>query len=176
VSLGDHGEILVDDHCMAADGVWAIGDVTGIMPFTHVAKYQGRIVADAILGQPRPASYDGIPRVVFADPRSPPSASPRIKRASRAYAPRVPSSTSPTPSPDRGPTSESPADTSGLLADRDQRGLIGAWTVAPLAGERIHQASLAIRARIPIDVLLEQVAQFPTYSEGYLQALEELGL
>lgn len=32
------------------------------MPFTHVAKYQGRIVADAIMGRPRPARYDGIPR------------------------------------------------------------------------------------------------------------------
>ncbi|MFP3339281.1 pyridine nucleotide-disulfide oxidoreductase, partial [Micrococcus sp. SIMBA_131] len=44
------------------------GDVTGIMPFTHVAKYQGRIAADAILGRPHPATYDGIPRVVFTDP------------------------------------------------------------------------------------------------------------
>jgi pyruvate/2-oxoglutarate dehydrogenase complex dihydrolipoamide dehydrogenase (E3) component len=54
--------------------------------------------------------------------------------------------------------------------------LIGAWAVAPQAGEWIHQASLAIRARISVDVLLDQVAQFPTYSEGYLQALEALEL
>ena len=54
--------------------------------------------------------------------------------------------------------------------------LVGAWTVAPLASEWIHQASLAIRARIPIDSLLDQVAQYPTYSEAYLTALEQLPL
>lgn len=63
-----------------------------------------------------------------------------------------------------------------LLADTDRRVLVGASAVAPQAGEWIHQASLAIRARIPIDTLLDQVAQFPTYSEGYLTALEALDL
>lgn len=63
-----------------------------------------------------------------------------------------------------------------LLADADRRVLIGAWAVAPQAGEWIHQASLAIRAQIPIDTLLDQVAQFPTYTEGYLTALENLPL
>jgi pyruvate/2-oxoglutarate dehydrogenase complex dihydrolipoamide dehydrogenase (E3) component len=64
----------------------------------------------------------------------------------------------------------------GLLADRDRRVLVGAWAVAPLAGEWIHQAALAIRAQIPLETLLDQVAQFPTYSEAYLQALERLPL
>lgn len=66
--LDDRGAIVIDEQCRAADGLWALGDVTGLALFTHVAKYQGRIVADAILGRPRPAHYDGIPRVVFADP------------------------------------------------------------------------------------------------------------
>lgn len=48
--------------------MWAIGDVTAVMPFTHVAKYQGRIAVDAIVGRPHPATYGGIPRVVFTDP------------------------------------------------------------------------------------------------------------
>lgn len=68
VSLDARGAVQIDDHCRAGDNVWAIGDVTGVMPFTHVAKYQGRIVADAILDRPRPATYEGIPRVVFGDP------------------------------------------------------------------------------------------------------------
>jgi pyruvate/2-oxoglutarate dehydrogenase complex dihydrolipoamide dehydrogenase (E3) component len=63
-----------------------------------------------------------------------------------------------------------------LIADCDRRVLAGAWAVAPLASEWIHQAALAIRARIPLDVLLDQVAQFPTYSEAYLAALEQLAL
>jgi pyruvate/2-oxoglutarate dehydrogenase complex dihydrolipoamide dehydrogenase (E3) component len=63
-----------------------------------------------------------------------------------------------------------------VLADRDRSILIGAWAVAPLASEWIHQAALAIRAQIPISVLLDQVAQFPTYSEAYLAALERLAV
>lgn len=67
----------------------------------------------------------------------------------------------------------------GLLdegADREREVLVGAWAVAPLAGEYIHQASQAIRAEIPVATLLDGVAQFPTYSEAYLKALEELDL
>ncbi len=68
IELGERGEIVVDDYCRAGSGVWALGDVTGIMPFTHVAMYQARVVADNITGTARTARYDGIPRVVFADP------------------------------------------------------------------------------------------------------------
>jgi dihydrolipoamide dehydrogenase len=52
--------------------------------------------------------------------------------------------------------------------------LLGAWAVAPLASEWIHQAVLAIRARVPVEILLETVAQFPSYSEAYLSALQQL--
>ena len=51
VELGDRGEIVVDDHCRAGDGVWALGDVTGVMPFTHVAMYMARVIADNIAGK-----------------------------------------------------------------------------------------------------------------------------
>jgi dihydrolipoamide dehydrogenase len=59
-----------------------------------------------------------------------------------------------------------------VVVDRRHQVLDGAWAVAPLAGEWIHQAALAIRAAIPIQTLLDQVAQFPTYTEAYLAALE----
>ena len=62
------------------------------------------------------------------------------------------------------------------VSNRRRRVLAGAWAVAPLASEWIHQAALAIRAQIPIDTLLDQVAQFPTYSEAYLAGLERLDL
>lgn len=48
--------------------------------------------------------------------------------------------------------------------------------MAPLAGEWIHQAALAVRAELPIDVLLDGVAQFPTYSESFLVGAEQLRL
>jgi pyruvate/2-oxoglutarate dehydrogenase complex dihydrolipoamide dehydrogenase (E3) component len=174
VRLGEHGEVLVDEHCQAAEGLWALGDATAVMPFTHVAKYQGRIVADAIVGRAHPARYDGIPRVVFADPEIAAAGLTQAQaedQGLRTAAVEVDLAESIA----RPWTYEKdPRGSLGLLADVDRRVLIGAWAVAPQAGEWIHQASLAIRASISIDVLLDQVAQFPTYSEGYLTALETL--
>ena len=62
----------------------------------------------------------------------------------------------------------------GLIADREREVLIGAWAVAPLASEWIHQAALAIKTEIPLAVLRDTVAQFPTFTEAYLKALETL--
>ena len=64
----------------------------------------------------------------------------------------------------------------GLVVDRDERVLVGAWAVAPQAGEWIHQACLAVKARVSVDTLLDSVFQFPTFSQGYLEALEKMDL
>ena len=177
IALGEKGAISVDGHCRAAAGIWAIGDVTAVMPFTHVAKYQARIVADTILGKtPRPAHYDGIPRVVFTDPEVAAVGLTRAQADQQDLA---------TTSVELDLThvlarpwtyEQNPQGHLGLLANTDQGVLLGAWAVAPQAGEWIHQAALAIRTRTPIEVLLDQVAQFPTYSEGFHTALEQLDL
>jgi pyruvate/2-oxoglutarate dehydrogenase complex dihydrolipoamide dehydrogenase (E3) component len=64
----------------------------------------------------------------------------------------------------------------GVLADAGRRTLIGAWAVGPQASEWIHTPALAVREQIPIERLLDQVAQFPTYNEGWLKGLERLDL
>lgn len=63
-----------------------------------------------------------------------------------------------------------------LVADREAGTLVGAWAVAPLAAEWIHYAALAIKTRTPLAVLRDTVAQFPTFSEAYLSAVEALEL
>jgi pyruvate/2-oxoglutarate dehydrogenase complex dihydrolipoamide dehydrogenase (E3) component len=62
-----------------------------------------------------------------------------------------------------------------LIAVTRRGSLVGAWAIGPNASEWIHHAVLAIKASVPLDILRDTVAQFPTYSEGYLIALEELG-
>jgi pyruvate/2-oxoglutarate dehydrogenase complex dihydrolipoamide dehydrogenase (E3) component len=168
--------IPVDERCRAGEGLWAVGDVTGTALFTHVAMYQGRVGASNILGRDRTASYHGIPRVIFADPEIA-AAGYTARQARDAGIDIAATEVGLGDAIARPWTYErDPRGTLGLLADRRGRVLAGAWAVAPLASEWIHQAALAIRAQIPVDVLLDQVAQFPTYSEAYLTALERLGL
>jgi pyruvate/2-oxoglutarate dehydrogenase complex dihydrolipoamide dehydrogenase (E3) component len=170
------GALQVDERCRITDGLWALGDVTGVALFTHVAKYQARVVADSILGQPRRADYTAVPRVVFAQPEiaavglTTAQAHDRGIEIATAELDLAEAITRP------WTYQTHPSGTLGLLADRDRRVLIGAWAVAPQAGEWIHQAALAIRAGIPIDTLRDGIAQYPTFSEAYQIAAEQLDL
>jgi dihydrolipoamide dehydrogenase len=170
--------IHVDERCRVdgAEGIYAIGDVTGQMPFSHVAMYQGRIVVADILGKPARADYAAVPRTVFCDPE----VAAVGLTAGHAREQGVATAAATVELRDqisRPWTYETDARGElGLIADRERKVLVGAWAVAPLAGEWIHYAALAIKARIPVDVLSDTVAQFPTYTEAYLKALEQLEL
>jgi dihydrolipoamide dehydrogenase len=139
-----------------------------------VAKYQGRVAADTILGKPRAASYHGIPRVVFGDPEI--AAVGLTTAQARQQGVDLGAGEIDLPALLARPWTydTDPTGHLGLLTDRRRRVLIGAWAIAPQAGEWIHQAAQTIRAQIPLNTLLDDVAQFPTYSEAYLQALEQL--
>ena len=176
IELGAHGELVVDEHCRAGAGVWGLGDVTGVMPFTHVAMYQARVVADNILGRDRTARYTGVPRVVFTDPEvaAVGLTAEQAGDDGRAIATAEVDLADAIARP--WTYEKDPRGHLGIVADVDRRVLLGAWAVGPLASEWIHTAALAVREEIAIDRLLDQVAQFPTYNEGYLKALEQLAL
>lgn len=173
-SLDGKGGVRVDEHCWAAEGLWAIGDVTGIMPFTHVAKYQGRIVADCILGRERSASYDGIPRVVFASPEIAAVGLTRDAAEGRGIDAASIQVNLPETLARPWTYEQDPRGDLGLVVDRHRRIVVGAWAIAPQASEWIHLASLAIRAQIPLEVLRDMAPQFPSYTEAYLVALDRL--
>ncbi len=175
VEPGENG-LSVDEMCRLTEGLWAVGDVTGVMPFTHVAKYQGRIVASNILGKPAKANYRSIPRVVFSDPEI--AAAGLTEEQASAQGMDVVTATVNLPETLARPWTyeQEPRGEMGLVADRERGVLVGAWAVAPLSSEWIHQASIAIRAAIPVSTLLDTAAQFPTYSEAYLAGLEQLEL
>lgn len=166
--------IAVDERCRAEDGVWAIGDVNGIAPFTHVAKYQARIAVADILGQEAKADYRAVPRVIFTDPEV--AAVGLTEAQAREQGMDVVTSTINLPTTIARPYTyeEKPSGTFGVVVDRERQVLVGAWAVAPLAGEWIHTAVLAIRAEIPVAVLKDTIAQFPTFSEAFGTALRAL--
>ena len=166
--------IPIDERCRAAEGVWAIGDVTGVALFTHVGKYQARVAAADILGQPVRADYRAIPRVVFSDPEL--AAVGLTEEQAQEQAIDVVSASVELPDAIARPWTyeEHPRGSLGLVADRDREVLVGAWAVAPLAGEWIHVAGLAIKAAIPLAVLRDTIPQFPSFSEAYLSVLRML--
>jgi pyruvate/2-oxoglutarate dehydrogenase complex dihydrolipoamide dehydrogenase (E3) component len=166
--------IQIDEHCRAAEGVWAIGDVTGVMPFTHVGMYQGRITAADIAGKQASADYTAIPRVVFSDPEI--AAVGLTEQQARDQGIDVATSHVSLADAIARPWTyeKDPRGDLGLVADRQDQVLLGAWAVAPLAGEWIHQAALAIKTKTPLAVLRDTVAQFPTFSEAYLKGVEAL--
>jgi dihydrolipoamide dehydrogenase len=174
ITPGSHGELAVDQHGRLSEGLWAIGDVTGIAQFTHVAKYQARIVTDAILRRPRPADYTAVPRVVFADPEIAAVGLTEAQAHDRGID-TAGVEVDLTEMIARPWTYETePRGRLALLADRGESTLIGAWAIAPQAGEWIHTAALAIRHRLPLDALADTITQFPTYSEALAQAAERL--
>ena len=162
-----NGAIQVDSRLSVADGVWAIGDATGIWPLTYVGKYQGRVVAVNILGGDREANYDAVPRVVFTDPQvASVGESEGLLTATAQLAGVARTST----------YTRAYADKPGFMTlVSDGERLTGAYALGPEAGEWLQQATLAIRARVPLDVMNDVIQPFPSFSEAFLDALEELG-
>jgi len=172
ITPGETG-IEVDARCLAAEGVWAVGDVTGIGQFTHVAAYQGRIVCGDIAGESVRADYRAVPRVVFSDPEvaAVGMTSAQADEAGIATA----AATVELDTLERSTTyGRDVTGMAGVLADADRGVLIGAHAVGPLASEWIHLAVMAVKAEIPVDVLRDTIAQFPTFSEAFVSAVREL--
>ncbi|MBV9334631.1 MAG: NAD(P)/FAD-dependent oxidoreductase, partial [Solirubrobacterales bacterium] len=144
----------------------AIGDVNGIWQLTHVGKYQGEVVASNILGEPREAHYDAVPRVVYTDPQAAAVGATVARFASTARLSEVAKTATYT----RGYARSNGFLT--LLGDGAR--LTGAYALGPEAGEWLQQATLAIRARVPLDVLRDTIQPFPTFSEIYVDALKGL--
>ena len=168
--------IEVDEHCRAAEGVWAVGDVTGVSPFTHVAAYQAAIACADILGDdPRPADYRAIPRVVFTWPEAAAVGLTPDQAEERGLETTV--ATADLARVDRTETyGQGLGGVLGVLADTRREVLVGAWAVGPLASEWIHTLVLAIKAEVPVRVLRDTVMQFPSFSEAIVTAVRRLEL
>jgi pyruvate/2-oxoglutarate dehydrogenase complex dihydrolipoamide dehydrogenase (E3) component len=165
IEADGHG-IPVDAHLRAAERLWAIGDVTGIWPLTHVGKYQGDVVVANILGEPREANYEAVPRVVYTDPQA---------AAVGAGEARFSATTPVSEVPKTATYTRAYAESNGfltLLSDGER--LSGAYALGPEAGEWLQQATLAIRANVPLEVLRDTIQPFPTFSEIYVAALKAL--
>jgi pyruvate/2-oxoglutarate dehydrogenase complex dihydrolipoamide dehydrogenase (E3) component len=162
----DRGGVKVDERMRAGDGVWAVGDTTGIMLFTHVGKYQARVAAADMLGKQARADYRAVPRVVFTDPQVAAVGQAEGKLTGTAQLSGVARTSTYT---------RRYAERPGFLTlVSDGEKLIGAYAVGPEAGEWLQQATLAVRAEVPLEILRDTIQPFPTFSEAFLNALADL--
>ena len=161
--------IEVDRRMRAGEGVWAIGDVAGVALLTHVGKYQARVAAANIAGHDVAADYRAIPAAVFTDPQV---GSVGVMEGDGIVTARYDIGGG------RLSTYERPRRPGfvKLAADPARRVLVGAVAVGPEAGEWLGQLTLAVRAEISVDVLLDTIQPYPTFSEAIWGALRELDL
>jgi dihydrolipoamide dehydrogenase len=173
VEPGEAG-VEVDERCavVGAPGVWAVGDVNGIAPYTHAANHQADVVVANILGRSATDDRSAIPRCVYTDP--PVAAVGRTRAEAVDAGVDVITATF-----DPGETARASSDGGGagtvvLVADAARRVLVGASLVGPSADEWLGQLTLAVRAAVSLDVLADVVQAFPTYSEALTPPLRDL--
>ena len=158
----------VDERMRAADNVWAIGDVTGVAQFTHVGKYQARVAAADMAKRRAKADYRAIPAGIFTDPE--------VGTVGRTEGDDLVTARIPLSSLPRLNTYEKPKREGfvRVFAEPRQRVLVGVVCVGPQAAEWLGQFTLAIRAAVPLETLLDTIQPYPTFSEGVLYVLQEL--
>ena len=156
----------VDEYLRAGERLWAIGDVNGIWPLTHVGEYEGDVVAANIAGEHRPANYEAVPRVTYTDPQAGAVGAVEAAYSATAAVSEVPKTATYT---------HAYAESTGFLTLlSDGARLTGAYALGPEAGEWLQQATLAIRAHVPLEVLGDTIQPFPSFSGIYDAAMMTL--
>ena len=162
----DHGSVPVDGRMRVAERLWAIGDITGIWQLTHVGEYQGEVVASNILGETREAHYEAVPRVTYTDPQAAAVGATEAPFSATVALSEVAKTATYT---------HAYADSNGFLTLlSDGQRLTGAYALGPEAGEWLQQTTLAIRARVPLEVLRDTIQPFPSFSEIHAAAVKAL--
>ncbi|MBA3362243.1 MAG: NAD(P)/FAD-dependent oxidoreductase [Acidimicrobiia bacterium] len=164
----------VDSSLRAADGVWAVGDLTGKGAFTHVGMYQARIATADILGAPHePADYHALPRVTFTDPEIGSVGLTPALAAEAGIDVRV--GTTLVPHTARGWIHKAGNDGFiELVEDRARGVLVGATAAGPNGGEVLGLLTLAVHAEIPVERLRQMIYAYPTFHRGIEDALRDL--
>ncbi|MFG2014636.1 dihydrolipoyl dehydrogenase family protein [Actinomadura geliboluensis] len=163
-----------DGQMRAAEGLWAVGDITGHGAFTHISMYQAQIAVRDILGRPGPdADYRALPRVTFTDPEI--GAVGITERQARDRGMRVRTGLAPIPESARGRI-HGPGNAGfiKLVEDADRGVLVGATSAGPAGGEVLYGLNVAVHAETPTDLLKHMIYTYPTFHRAVEAALHAL--
>ncbi|GAA4883101.1 NAD(P)/FAD-dependent oxidoreductase [Saccharopolyspora cebuensis] len=175
VGIDESGATIpVDEHLRAADGVWAIGDVTGHGAFTHVSVYQSAIAAADILGRgTEPADYRAMPAVTFTDPEVATVGLTESLAAARGLPVRT-GTTRLEDSPRGWIHQVGGEGVIKLVADADRGVLVGATVAGPRGGEIVGALAVAVHAEVPLARLRGMILAYPTFHRAISSALADL--
>jgi pyruvate/2-oxoglutarate dehydrogenase complex dihydrolipoamide dehydrogenase (E3) component len=179
LGIAADGPLRVGDDLRVPGHEWlyAVGDVNGRALLTHMGKYQGRLVADSILGREVELRSDGgrSPRVIFTDPQV--GAVGMTLEAAQKAGLRVRHVDVDTGGNAGGSfIGHGAAGTSRIVVDEDRRIIVGATITGPEIAEALHAATIAVVAEVKLGDLWHAVPSFPTRSELWLRLLEAYGL
>jgi pyruvate/2-oxoglutarate dehydrogenase complex dihydrolipoamide dehydrogenase (E3) component len=176
VGLDASARVIPTDGWMrAADGVWAIGDITGQGAFTHMSMYQADIAVRDILGQGgEAADYRAVPRVAFTDPEI--GSVGLTEAGARAAGLRVRTGLTQVPASTRGWIHKAGNDGFiKVIEDADRSVLVGATSAGPYGGEVLSALQVAVRAEVPLATLRNMAYAYPTFHRAIESALKDLG-
>ncbi|MDQ2814922.1 MAG: NAD(P)/FAD-dependent oxidoreductase [Actinomycetota bacterium] len=173
LDAGAHS-IPTDGWMRAAEGVWALGDVTGKGAFTHMSMYQADIVVRDILGQGgEQADYRAVPRVTFTDPEI--GSVGQTEEQARAAGLRVRTGVSQIPASARGWIHKAGNDGFiKIIEDAERSVLVGATSAGPYGGEVLAALQVAVRAEVPVATLRNMPYAYPTFYRAIGDALANL--
>ncbi|HEV2772693.1 MAG TPA: FAD-dependent oxidoreductase [Thermoleophilaceae bacterium] len=173
VEVDDQGAVEVDATLRTtAKRIFAAGDVTGSLPFTHVAGHHGRtVVGNALFHIRRSFTTDAVPWVTFTDPEV-----GRVglteQQARRRFGDRVAIAHQCYEDLDRAVTAGLPYGFAKLVGGPRGR-LVGATVAAPAGGEAIAGLAMRVAAGDAIGDLSRQVHAYPTFAEGPARAADD---
>ena len=170
VELDERGFVRVDDHYRtSAEGIFAVGDATGGLQFTHVAWDDHRRLHAVISGRPGGGrSGRVVPHVVYTDPQV--AGVGLNEREARERGVAYELATLPYAHVARAMETGETAGLMKLLVDPRSEAILGATLVGAEAGEIVHVLSALMHVGAPARAAAEMIHAHPAFSEG-LQSL-----
>jgi pyruvate/2-oxoglutarate dehydrogenase complex dihydrolipoamide dehydrogenase (E3) component len=173
VELDEGGHpVLTETLRTTAPNVWAAGDATGELLFTHVGSYEAELVVDDVLGVPRARDYRVVPRVTFCDPEV--ASVGLTEPAARDAGHEVRTAVVHLDDNERSHIEGRPFGLVKLVADARSGELLGGHIVGEEAGAMIHEVVAAMASRIPASTVADAIHAYPTLSESVKGAFLQL--